>query len=107
MVNLMAFLAVFVFGAGFLAVFMFAALLWRGYVLAVVWGWLAVPLFGLPEISTAAAIGLCALGSLLVPSSLNTDSNDDSSSGEKAAKAVGIVMLWPALALLVAWIVKP
>jgi hypothetical protein len=43
-----------------------AAILARGFVLTILWGWFAVPVFGLPALSIAAAIGLTVLLSYLL-----------------------------------------
>ncbi len=38
-----------------------AAILARGFVLTVLWGWFAVPVFGLPPLGIAPALGLAVL----------------------------------------------
>lgn len=35
-----------------------ASVVWRGYVMAVLWGWFMVPPFGLPSLSIPFAIGI-------------------------------------------------
>lgn len=46
-------------------VLVIAIMLLRGLVLSVLWGWFAVPIFHLPELSIPQAIGLSILVSML------------------------------------------
>lgn len=51
---------------------------WSGYVLSVVWGWFAVPLFHLPPLSIPAAIGVSlVIGFLTNHRTGNEAKNDD------------------------------
>jgi uncharacterized membrane protein len=45
---------------GIMAIFL-AAILMRGFVLTVLWGWFIVPVFGLPALGLAPALGLTVL----------------------------------------------
>lgn len=38
-----------------------AGILWRGLILSVIWAWLIVPVFPVPELQIAHAIGLAAV----------------------------------------------
>ena len=49
-----------------IVVMLILAVLVRGYCLSVLWGWLIVPVFGLPALSIAAALGLTVFLSLLL-----------------------------------------
>lgn len=43
-------------------------ILWGGFVLSILWGWLIVPVFSVPDIGIAEAIGLTIILSLTVKS---------------------------------------
>jgi hypothetical protein len=74
--------------------------IWRGYVLSILWGWFAVPAFGLPTLSIPLAIGLA-----LIVGYLTADSTlERKRQGFGAAMAVSL--LGPAFVLLVGWIVS-
>lgn len=77
--------------------------IWRGYVFSILWGWFAVPIFGLPVLSIPAAIGIATLVSFLVwQHQHHEDSRPD---GQKFASAAGMVIFYPAASLLVGWVV--
>ena len=42
-----------------------ASLLWRGYVLSLLWRWLAVPAFGLPALSVPLSMGVVVVTAFL------------------------------------------
>lgn len=76
------------------------SIMWRGYVLSVLWGWFAVPFFGLPTLGTVQCMGV-----ILIVTFLTHQSTVRSKDRENAfAKAVGIAFLVPALDLLIGWI---
>ena len=77
--------------------------IWRGYVFSILWGWFAVPVFGLPTLSIAAAIGIAMLISFLVYQPQHYE--DTRSDYQKIASAIGVVIFYPALVLLVGWVV--
>ncbi len=91
--------------AGFLALCLTAAavMVWSGYVLSLLWGWFLVPTFGFPVLSIPAAIGLALIVRYLTAH--KTDVTKDKTKDERIAEW-GVAFLWPALALLVGWIVK-
>jgi len=75
-----------------------AGVLWRGYVFSVLWGWFMVPIFGLPPLAVAPAIGLAMVaGFLLIQPSAPKD--------EGIAMMFGTMFLVPLFAWLFGWIV--
>ena len=52
--------AFFMLAAGGIVLFL-AALFTRGFCLSVLWGWFMVPVFGLPTLPIAAALGIALL----------------------------------------------
>ena len=88
------------------------SIIWRGYVLTVLWGWFIAGLFGLPALGVAQAIGLC-----LVVSYLTVDFSSavrdqyvsklpDDKSFECAVAQVVTGYLYSTLALGVGYVVK-
>jgi hypothetical protein len=86
--------AVAVCGAAFIgAVGLFlAAVLARGFVLTVLWGWFAVPVFGLPALGIAPALGLTVLLGYLLNHKKEGQSLADIFAGALAALGVGWVI---------------
>ncbi len=71
---------------------------WRGYVLSILWGWFAVPAFGLPALSIPLAIGVALITGMLAENSTTPKETD-------AGTTIAKIVLGPALVLLVGWIV--
>lgn len=80
-------------------VYVAAAVLFRGWVISVMWTWFVVP-FGLPSIGVVWAIGLSCMVGMFITSPASAKSSDD----EVISK-----MLMPFvtgfIALLIGWIV--
>lgn len=72
---------------------------WRGYVLSILWGWFAVPAFGLPALSIPFAIGTA-----LIVGYLARDTGVQRKEQSFGAAAVS-GFLAPVFALLIGWIV--
>lgn len=79
------------------------AVITRGWVLSILWGWFMVPYFELPKISIPLAIGLALVAHLLHNRNPGPEVPE-----EKVAKYTRSVMafLAPFVTLFVAWIVK-
>lgn len=71
--------------------------LWRGLVVAALWGWYVEP-FGLPALTVVQAVGLGILASLFNP---HSPSKEDEERG--ALWFVAYQMLFAALALALGW----
>lgn len=69
-----------------------AAILARGLVLTILWGWFAVPVFGLPALSITAAIGLTVLLSYLL-------------NHRKTTASLGDIFLQSVAALGAGWVI--
>jgi hypothetical protein len=76
---------------GVVALFILAILV-RGFCLSVLWGWLIVPVFGLPALGIAPAIGLTVFLNYLL-------------NHKKEESSLGDVLLGPMLALGVGWVI--
>lgn len=85
----------------FVAAFVVAAALWRGYVLSVLWGWFFVPIFHLPPLGVAQAIGIALVVGMFT---MSTQKDGDKESG--VSHKLGVIFLAPALALGVGWVIK-
>lgn len=75
-----------------------------GYVLVKLWSWFAVPVFGVPQISLAPAIGIGILVSFLTHQ--NIPSQKDREISEVIGAALGETILYPAVVLFVGWVVS-
>ncbi len=69
-----------------------AAILARGFVLTVLWGWFAVPVFGLPALGIAPALGLTVLLNYLLNHKKDNQSLLGIFGGALAALGVGWVI---------------
>lgn len=79
------------------------SVIWDGYVLSVLWGWFAVPAFGLPALSVPMAIGV----SLVVAAMTNHRTGKEAKDDEAGFVAIlTFALLKPTVALLLGWIVK-
>lgn len=77
-----------------------------GWVLSILWGWFAVPTFGLPALSIPTAIGLRVILGYLTPMPGNHNQKDDKPHGERMAEAVLTVLMKPLIGLFFGWLVK-
>ena len=76
------------------------ALALKGWVLKITWSWFAVPVFGLPPLRVAYAVGLAAVVALLTGSAYRKPAEEDYS------KLVLGAFLTPLFYLLLCWVVK-
>jgi hypothetical protein len=98
-------------GVALLAVLGFPVLLaasavWRGYVLSILWGWFAIPAFGLPALSIPFAIGISLITSMLTSSRSGREAEKPMTPAERFWNAFGSIVLGPALVLVIGWIVQ-
>lgn len=91
-----------VFGLPAAAMIAVPAVIWRGYVLSVLWGWFAVPRFDVAPLSIPYAIGLAMIACMATSQRTWREATD------KDVKWAPFVMLFagPALTLCTGWIVK-
>ena len=84
-----------------------ASAVWRGYVLAILWAWFAVPTFGLPPLSIPFAIGLTLVARMVVGSSqTGREAEKPMTPREKLWNSFSVIVIVPALILLIGWIVR-
>ena len=74
---------------------------WDGYVLSILWRWFAVPLFHLPVLTIAQAIGVSVIVALLTKQYVPSKKGDDTDWG-----ALMYPFFAPATLLLIGYIVK-
>lgn len=81
--------------------------IWSGYVLTILWAWFVMPIFGLPALAIAPAIGLAVVAGYLthqyVPKAAKPDGDGK---WDETGRAIAHMAFKPAFALLVGWIVK-
>jgi len=78
--------------------------IWRGYVFSVLWKWFIVPVFpAMPLLSIPVAIGIAMVVSFLAYQ--YHYSKDERSESAKIGGTFGIMLFYPALVLLMGWIV--
>jgi hypothetical protein len=73
--------------------------MFRGFILSVLWGWFMVPIFNLPVLAIAPAIGLSVIVTFL------TASLPDEKSERSFSFAIGYSLVFSALSLLIGYVV--
>lgn len=81
-----------------------AAIVWKGYVLTILWAWFIVPIFGLAAITIPQAIGLALIILFVTPTPSSSKSKDEFST--RVALAIFLPFMLPAFVLLIGWIVN-
>lgn len=79
--------------------------MWKGYVLTVLWAWFVTPIFGLPLLALAPAIGLSLVVSFLTYQH-GVAQDDKGDFSDRMAKGVAMGLLWPAMALCIGLVVS-
>lgn len=79
--------------------------IWSGYILKILWGWFIVPIFGMPALQLAPAIGLAIVVGYLTHQYIPKVKKEGNSL-DQMWHGLGYMALRPAMALLVGWIVK-
>ncbi len=76
-----------------------------GWTFSILWGWFAVPIFGLPALGVAQAVGVTLLFGFPV-SKMPKQEKEDKEPGEGLAWVVAWTFIKPAMFLTVGWIAK-
>lgn len=77
------------------------SVMWSGYILSILWSWFMVPIFGLPELSVPAAIGVAIVfGYFTRGIKMSAESRKD------WAETISTAFLTPLVFLFMGWIVK-
>ena len=76
----------------------------NGWVLSVMWGWFVVPLFGVPVLKVAPAIGVALVAKMLTHQS-SSKSNEKKDTSETVGELIAAAFLSPMVTLLIGWIV--
>lgn len=87
----------------YIVVVVVSALL-RGWTLTVLWAWFVMPTFKLPAIGIAPALGISLVVGYLTRQDFDVE-QPKRTQGERFARAVGLALLSPALALAFGWVV--
>lgn len=77
----------------------------NGYVLSVLWGWFVVPIFNVPPLSVATAIGLSLAIGMLVKHG-NSSSEKKKETSDAIIEIVSAAVFAPLFTLFIGWIVK-
>lgn len=80
--------------------------IYGGWVLCVLWGWFAVPLFGLQALTIAQGIGVRLVASYLTPRFSSDSKQYTDRPLYHLAKVLGTKILWGIFTLTIGWIVK-
>ena len=89
----------------------FTAYAWRGFVLATLWGWFAVPIFNVAPITITMAIGLLLLIRIAIASDLKlnlpkkTGTEPENKSSGELAEAFLKMYVFPLIILVLGYIV--
>lgn len=75
------------------------AIVLKGLVLSILWGWFAVPVFNAPSISVPQAIGIALVSHLLTHQYVPSKDSD-------GWQSLTFLFLGPLFSLLIGWIVK-
>ena len=73
----------------------------HGWALSMTWGWLIVPLFGLPVLNIPQAIGVMFIVSFVAKNTVDVNQ----SYTELLSSAIGRAIIHPSLLVLTCWIV--
>lgn len=79
------------------------SMLWSAYVLSILWGWFMTPIFGLPSLSIAAAIGVRLVISF---TTYQYSKRDETTTPSEQLDRVIFQLVSPALVLLIGYIAK-
>jgi hypothetical protein len=90
---------------GMVAMVVFSAI-WHGYVFSVLWGWFAVPAFGLPALSLAMSIGIALLVNYATYHRVTVPENPDKSQQDKIVDSIAHIITYPLIVLFMGWVVK-
>lgn len=82
------------------------AIAWRGYVLAILWGWFMVPAFGLPALTVVQAIGVSLTVAFITYQYQPKAMEPEEETWKKVSRPITHLVLGPAMSLLMGWIVK-
>ena len=79
-----------------------ALIVWRGYALAVLWGWFVAPIFGLQALTILQAVGLGMVAAFLRGYS---DDNSEKPMRDRVRKWIIGAGVYPAAAIGFGWLV--
>lgn len=80
--------------------------MWHGYVFSVLWGWFAVPAFGLPALSLAMSIGIALLVNYATYHRVTVPENPDRPTSDKITDSLAHIITYPLIVLIMGWVIK-
>jgi len=75
------------------------------WVITIMWSWFVVPVFALPLLTKAQALGLSLLVGYITWQYTNTNSDSESGPWKWFGRAVGLAIFRPLLVLAISWVV--
>ena len=75
---------------------------WRAFAVTVLWAWFIVPLFALPPLPVAGAVGILAMSALLVPYRADKTALKDLPTEEVVGMSITAAGV-PAVAVFIGW----
>ena len=94
---------VIVLALAWVAFWMALNAIWNGYVLSILWGWFAVPIYHLPALTIAQCIATVLVVRFVAIPGKAVYENEPKM---KVAVSMGVGLVSPLIVLLVGWIVK-
>lgn len=76
----------------------------NGWVLSILWSWFVSPLFGLPNLSIAGAIGFALVVGMLTKQ--QTTNNSDKETSELIAAIISNAVVVPLITLFIGWVIS-
>ena len=89
-------------GGGFIVVIVLSVIM-NGWAISTLWAWFVVPIFALPTLGIAQAIGLSCLVGLFRQSSTNSDKAKDTT--DALATALGQALVTPVITVGLGWVI--
>lgn len=80
------------------------ALLWKAYVVSVLWGWFIAPVLSVPPLGVGQAMGVCLFATCFQRTPPKRPDSEDKAAA--FARFTGIAFAMPLLTLCIGWIVK-
>lgn len=77
----------------------------NGFVLSVLWGWFVIPLFEVPSLTIAQAVGFSMVVSFLTYQYNDSDKKEEKSLTERIVYLILLAIMRPALVLVTGYIV--
>jgi hypothetical protein len=94
------------FGLGVIGLGIAGTMILRGWALSTLWGWFVAPVFALPTLGMAQAIGITTIVALMTPIKANEKERNDKPASKTFLKSLVTNCSVVLLTLGIGWIVK-